>query len=184
MQYEAANQLALAAPSRAPSNETTSTAAAFVHILEIRDIRYDIRAFGGKAMVDMPAQLGINPDLDATVSAAIALYRAHQSSRPRVDALARYGNALAVTRKVLTTPDSSPLLRLQMVLILFICQVVSSRRGLRAVFGLTTTQALIDRKNADRHRIMVAHVFREAVINKTVGAIDHDYVEGLCRIAV
>lgn len=109
--------------SRTPSNETTSLAAALVHALEVQDVRYNIRTFGGKLMSDLPSQLGTNPELDTTVAAVVALYTARQSHRPKVKALKRYGEALSAASRVLEKQNEPAIIRMQTVMMLFICQV-------------------------------------------------------------
>ena len=49
--------------------------AALAHILEIKDARYDIRAFWERLMVALPTQFGMNAELDTTVSEVVALYK-------------------------------------------------------------------------------------------------------------
>lgn len=109
--------------SRTPSNETTSTAAALVHILEVQDIRFDIRAVGGTLIGELPAQLGTSPELDAAVSAVVALYNSRQFKLQNVGALKRYGKALMATRRALEKKDTDPVLTMQTMLMVYACQV-------------------------------------------------------------
>lgn len=109
--------------SRVPSNEASSTAAALVHILEIQDVRFDIRALGGTLIGDLPAQLGVSPELDAAVSAVVALYKSRQFKRGDVDALTRYGRALTATRRALEKKTATPVLTMQTMLMMYACQV-------------------------------------------------------------
>lgn len=119
----AAAKLRTPSMSRTPSNETTATAAALVHILEIQDIRFDIRSFGGTLIGELPARIGVSPELDATVSAVVALYNSRQFKLQSVGALVTYGNALTATRRALEKKDVSPVLTMQTMLMIFVCQV-------------------------------------------------------------
>ena len=109
--------------SRSPSNEITSTAAALIHILEIQDARFDIRALGGSLMGELPAQLGVSPELDTAVTAVVALYKSRQFKLPSVDALTQYGRALTATRRALEKKAVTPVLTMQTMLMVYACQV-------------------------------------------------------------
>ncbi|KAM5379348.1 hypothetical protein ACJZ2D_004046 [Fusarium nematophilum] len=159
-------QLRTPAPRRLPSNGTTKVASSLVHILGIDDIRYDIRAFGGRLVPDLPPQIGSSPALDSCVSALVALYRARQYRCSNIDALTRYGQALTATRKAMEDPTQPIGTKMQSVSIIFICQV------------------WIDRKHAEKHREMIAHLFREAVVTGKLDEINPSYVYGLCQVAV
>ena len=110
------------APKRSPSNDATTLSAAVVHILEVDDIRYDLRAYGHKFITTLPALVGSSPELDTMTAAIVSLYRRPQ---PKVEAFTQYGKALRTARKVLQDAESSPVDRMQIILMLFICQVQS-----------------------------------------------------------
>jgi hypothetical protein len=109
--------------SRSPSNEISSTAAALVHILEVQDARFDIRALGGTLMGDLPAQLGVSPELDTAVTAVVALYKSRQFRLANVDALTQYGRALTATRRALEKKAVTPVITMQTMLMVYACQV-------------------------------------------------------------
>ncbi|KAF4944457.1 hypothetical protein FSARC_14674 [Fusarium sarcochroum] len=113
-------------PRRSPSNQRTKVTSSLVHILQIDDIRFDIRAFGGKFVPNLPSQVGCNPALDACVTAMTLLYRSHSCSKLKVEALTQYGEALVATRKAFSDPQESIYMKMQMVSAMYICQVLSS----------------------------------------------------------
>lgn len=110
-------------PKAIPSNETSNLTSSLVHILGIEDIRYDIRAFGGKGITDLPSEIGANPALDATVSAMVALYRVRQYNDSKVVALSQYGKALKRIMEMVQDPDIKYGIKLKTVLVMCICQV-------------------------------------------------------------
>lgn len=97
--------------------------SSLVHILGIQDIRYDLRAFGGKGITGLPGEIGANPALDATVSALVALYRARQYDESKVVALSHYGTALRAIMEMVQDPDIQYGIKLKTVLVMSICQV-------------------------------------------------------------
>ncbi|KAF5025692.1 hypothetical protein F66182_2298 [Fusarium sp. NRRL 66182] len=98
------------APSRSPSNSRTKVTSSLVHILQVEDCRYDIRAFGGRFIPDLPSQIGSSPALDT------------------LDALTSYGEALAATRKSILD-DREPInMKMQMVSVMFICHYWVDRK--------------------------------------------------------
>lgn len=92
-------------PRVIPSNETSKLTSSLVHILGINDIKYDIRAFGGKGITDLPSEIGANTALDATVSAMVALYRVRQYNDSKVVALSHYGMALRSIMEMVQDSD-------------------------------------------------------------------------------
>lgn len=97
--------------------------SSLVHILGIKDIRYDIRAFGGKGITDLPGEIGAHPALDVTVSAMVSLYRVRQYNDSKVVALSHYGVALRAIMEMLQDPDIQYGIKLKTVLVMCICQV-------------------------------------------------------------
>ncbi|KAF4988689.1 hypothetical protein FDECE_14962 [Fusarium decemcellulare] len=153
-------------PKSSPTNNTARVASSLVYILGIEDIRYDLRAFGGRLIPELPSQIGSNPALDACVSAMVSLYKSRQYSESKVDALAQYGDALTATRKTIRDPRESIVIKMRLVSIIFICQ------------------AWIDRKGAEKHREMISHLFREAILSGKLSEIEPDYIQGLTQLAV
>ncbi|KAI8654665.1 Zn(2)-C6 fungal-type domain-containing protein [Fusarium keratoplasticum] len=153
-------------PRRSPSNGKTRVASSLVHILGIEDIRYDLRAFGGKLIPDLPQQLGSSPALDACVSAMVALYRSRQYQQSKVDALSKYGEALAATRKSIQDPSEPVVTKMRTVSVMYICH------------------SWLDRKHAEQHREMISHLFREAVEAGKAEDIEPEYFQGLTQLAV
>ncbi|KAM0438617.1 hypothetical protein ACHAPT_001369 [Fusarium lateritium] len=154
------------APKRSPSNCKTRVASSLVHILGIEDIRYDLRAFGGKLIPDLPPQLGSSPALDACVSAMVALYRSRQYHQSKVEALTKYGEALAATRKSMDDPAESVVTKMRTVSVMYICH------------------SWLDRKHAEQHREMISYLFREAVEAGKAEEIEPGYFQGLTQLAV
>lgn len=110
-------------PKIIPSNETSKLVSSLVHILGIKDIRYDIRVFGGKGITDIPGEIGVDPALDASVSAMLSLYRARQYSDSKVVALSDYGMALRGIMRMIHDPSIQYGIKLKAILVMSICQV-------------------------------------------------------------
>lgn len=110
-------------PKVIPSNETSKLVSSLVHILGIKDIRYDVRVFGGKGITDIPGEIGADPALDATVSAMVSLYRARQYSDSKIVALSDYGMALRAMMKMIHDPSIQYGIKLKAVFVMSICQV-------------------------------------------------------------
>lgn len=178
-------------PNVIPSNETSKLTSSLVHILEIKDIRYDIRVFGGTGITDLPGEIGVNTALDATVSALVALYRVRQYNDSKVVALNHYGIALRAIMEMVQDPDIQYGIKLKTVLVMSICQVrtKSAPTPLRNPSGVTQfmsryPQGWIDNKQSIRHREMASKLFRDAAIQGRLGEIDPSYIYGLLQIAV
>ncbi|KAL9570274.1 hypothetical protein ACKAV7_005782 [Fusarium commune] len=101
---------------RRPSNEQTQLSSSLVHILQIEDARFDIRAFGGKLIPEIVAQIGYSPALDSCES--------------RVDALTRYGEALTATRNAILDPKEKIMMKMQVVSIMFVCHYWVDRKSI------------------------------------------------------
>ncbi|KAI1859832.1 hypothetical protein JX265_010281 [Neoarthrinium moseri] len=144
-------------PPRGPTNDTTKLESSLVSILGIEDIKYDLRAFGGLMMPNLVPQIGSNPALDTSISALLALYRVRLYNYSKVDALTKYGQALRSMRETLNDPAQSIRVPLQ---------------------------TWVDRKNAEPHRQVVSHLFREAITQGKLSEIEPSYVYGLCQLAV
>jgi hypothetical protein len=110
-------------PSRSPSNSQTRISSSLVHILQTEDCRFDIRAFGGKLIPELVAQIGCNAALDSCVAAMVTLYRSHQCQRSRVEGLTAYGEALAATRRAMLDPKEPIMMKMQVVSVMFVCHV-------------------------------------------------------------
>lgn len=106
-----------------PSNEATSTAAALVHALEIQDVRFDIRVFGGRMLMEFPAQIGAYPELDASLAALVAIYSSKQLRVDKITALTKYGRALQATRRAMEKQATQPVQTMQTMLMVYACQV-------------------------------------------------------------
>ena len=108
---------------RVPSNEVTSIAAALVHALEVQDVRFDIRVFGGRMLMEFPAQIGTYPELDASLAALVAVYGSKQLRVDKVTALTKYGRALQATRRAMEKQATQPVQTMQTMLMVYACQV-------------------------------------------------------------
>ncbi|KAG7431992.1 hypothetical protein Forpi1262_v005752 [Fusarium oxysporum f. sp. raphani] len=106
---------------RRPSNEQTQLSSSLVHILQTEDARFDIRAFGGKLIPEIVAQIGCSPALDSCVNAMVSLYKSHRCQESRIDALTRYGEALTATRNAILDPKEKIIMKMQVVSIMFVC---------------------------------------------------------------
>ncbi|KAI1059186.1 hypothetical protein LB507_003948 [Fusarium sp. FIESC RH6] len=152
-------------PSRSPSNSQTKIASSLVHILQTEDCRFDIRAFGGKLIPELVAQIGCNAALDSCVAAMVTLYRSHQCQKSRVEGLTAYGDALAATRKAMLDPKEPIMMKMQVVSVMFVCHY------------------WIDRKSVEQHREVISVLFREAVLKKQLDDLE-PYMLGLTQLAV
>jgi hypothetical protein len=91
---------------RLPSNETSTIASAFIFILEVKDLRYDISCYG-PFLKDIPQRLGSNIALDTSVNALISGYSTLHTRRQSVEALSRYVSALKALRICLNDPSQA-----------------------------------------------------------------------------
>ncbi|RGP80513.1 hypothetical protein FLONG3_1347 [Fusarium longipes] len=139
--------------------------SSLVHILQTEDCRFDIRAFGGKLIPELVAQIGYNAALDSCVAAMVTLYRSHHCQRLRVEGLTRYGEALAATRRTMIDPKESIMMKMQVVSVMFACHY------------------WIDRKSVEQHRGIISVLFREAVLKKQLDDLE-PYMVGLTQLAV
>ena len=110
-------------PARAPGNELTRGTGAFVALLNITDLRYDISGFGG-FLRDLPPRMGRNKALDASVCALTALFPVLHDKHVSSEMLASYGRALESLRLCLgdrvtaQTPET-----LSAIYLVTLCQV-------------------------------------------------------------
>jgi hypothetical protein len=74
-------------------------------------------------MPELACQIGSNTALDACISAMVALYRTRQYKESKVDALVKYGAALRAVMTSVRDPAQNYYIRMQTVLIMFVCQV-------------------------------------------------------------
>ncbi|KAF3017184.1 hypothetical protein E8E14_012166 [Neopestalotiopsis sp. 37M] len=149
-----------------PANDTTRVASSLVHILGIEDVRYDIRCFGGKLMPDIVPQIGSDATLDVCTSAMVAIYNVRQYNHSKVDALTKYGDALRCTRKALQDPAQPVYTKMQIASIIFVCG------------------SWFDKRQAEPHRLVISHLFRDAVLRGKLDEIHPHHVHGLCQMAV
>ncbi|EXK80572.1 hypothetical protein FOQG_14927 [Fusarium oxysporum f. sp. raphani 54005] len=150
---------------RRPSNEQTQLSSSLVHILQTEDARFDIRAFGGKLIPEIVAQIGCSPALDSCVNAMVSLYKSHRCQESRIDALTRYGEALTATRNAILDPKEKIIMKMQVVSIMFVCHY------------------WVDRKSIEQHREVISVLFREAVMKNQLDDLG-DYMVGLSQLAV
>ena len=83
--------------SQVPGNELTRGTGAFVALLNITDLRYDISGFGG-FLKDLPRRMGRNKALDASVNAFTALFPILYSKQISSGMLVAYVRALECLR--------------------------------------------------------------------------------------
>ncbi|KFA52563.1 hypothetical protein S40293_07638 [Stachybotrys chartarum IBT 40293] len=154
-------------PTPPPSNESTHVVAGWVHILGIHDIRYDVRTFGGTYLQELPRRMGSSRAMDASISALVASYNAVHLKTSKVEALARYGDALASLRRGLH--DSQP---------------IASK--IYTIYNIYVCQEWVDRKqkHMEKHREMLAMLLREAVYQNKLSEIPPSYIYGLCQFIV
>jgi hypothetical protein len=110
---------------RSPSNDATLALSSFVSILQVKDCRYDIRAYG--ALWDyVPQRLAFSKVLDAAIRAMSCAFRSVciEGKEAPCEALDAYGTALAILRVTLDDPaqasDSNVLCAIYAI---YICQV-------------------------------------------------------------
>ncbi|KAK3290819.1 uncharacterized protein B0H64DRAFT_48207 [Chaetomium fimeti] len=158
-------------PRPAPSSETTRIAGALVHILEIRDIRHDIRSIGGKYFLDLPRRVGhLAAAYDASVAALVASYSAlYGRGGGRTASLMRYGDALAATRVALPEGGIPTVVKMYMVFNIYVCQEWTCDT---------------DPVRSSKHREMLAFLLREVVARGELPQIDTNYIYALCQMVV
>ena len=91
----ARTQTAVAIP--VPENELTRRTGAFVAVLNVSDLRYDISGFGA-FLRELPRRMGRNKALDAAVSALTAVFPILYLQEPSSTMLAAYVRALRCLR--------------------------------------------------------------------------------------
>lgn len=89
-------------PGRVPANALVRETGAFISLLNITDLRYDVAGFGG-FLKDLPRRMGRNMALDASVNAFTTLYPVLYSENIHVSPvmLAAYVRALECLRLML-----------------------------------------------------------------------------------
>lgn len=119
----------IAAP---PSNGTTQLASAFVSMIGITDERYSFELYGPRFFKGLPQRFGSHAALDDMTSAVIASF---QSVRLRKEsnskALALYGKALRSLQTCLQDPKQPAMLKLELVIMMMLCQVCLERESSR-----------------------------------------------------
>lgn len=84
-------------PARVPGNELTRKTGAFVAVLNVSDLRYDISGFGA-FLRELPRRLGRNKALDASVHAVTTVFPALYSQESSPEMIAAYVHALRCLR--------------------------------------------------------------------------------------
>jgi hypothetical protein len=108
---------------RSPSNETTSIANAFIFILEVNDLRYDLSCYGA-FLTDIPKRLGSNIALDASVNFLTNAFSSLYTHQQSLTTLSKYVNALKALRICLDDPAQAWTANtLCAIYLLLICQV-------------------------------------------------------------
>jgi hypothetical protein len=123
MRQAQAHVPAVIALSRSPSNETTTIARAFIFILDVTDLRYDLSCYGS-FLKDIPERLGSNPALDASVSVLTSAFSSLYTRQQSLETLSRYVDALKALRICLNDPSQAWTANtLCAIYMLLICQV-------------------------------------------------------------
>lgn len=96
--------------------------------MEINDDRFGFEAYGPCFFADIPRRMGSNSALDTTTSAVIASFQAVRL-RKTADkkALSLYGKALRSLQGCLSDDNQPVMLKLELVLMMMLCQVVIPR---------------------------------------------------------
>lgn len=84
-------------PIRVPSNHLMKRTGAFISVLNVSDLRYDISGFGA-FLRELPRRLGRNRALDASVNALTVVFPALYLQEPTPAMLAAYVHALRCLR--------------------------------------------------------------------------------------
>jgi len=153
-------------------------AAALVHVLGTRDIKYDTRSFGGEFFENLPRRVGCSPLLDATISAAVSSYHAvvsraatpSASQNQQQKAFMHYGTALQALRSAMEKfDDRAPL-------------AITHR--MYAIILLSYCQEWIDPVNKDTapHREMLVHLLQRALRVGKVSELEKEYVYPFCQM--
>ncbi|KAH7133807.1 hypothetical protein EDB81DRAFT_904121 [Dactylonectria macrodidyma] len=161
-QPDSSSSQPLEGPGRVPSNETTLITSALISILEIDDERHDIRFCGPHFIPELPRRIGLNPSFDASISAMVAAYNSIALRKPQKNALTLYGTALGALRTSLQDPKQSVALKMETVIVMFICQM------------------WIDRKHAEKHREVMAHLLEQIIVQDKLSEIDPRNIRAIC----
>lgn len=108
---------------RSLNNRSSRTVSALVSMLEIKDLRFDVRCYG-LFFTSLPQRLGTNKSLDAAVEAMIEAYPCVQRKVSSVPALSKFGKAVRILRTTLHEPyQTQSLETICSIYVLMICQV-------------------------------------------------------------
>lgn len=93
-------------PRFLPSSETDAIANAFVCMMEVTDVRYDISCYGA-FLKQVPSRLGNSPVLDASVTALTHASAALYTRQDHAEVFQKYGHGLSVLRTALSNAHES-----------------------------------------------------------------------------
>ena len=106
-----------------PGDQNSLRTSAFVRILDVKDVRYDIRCYG-HFFDDLPRRLGKNHVLDKAVDAMVASFPYATHQQDTVAALGKYGKAIKALREsLLNATEPCSLDTLGAIYIIMLCQV-------------------------------------------------------------
>lgn len=93
-------------PQFLPSSQTDAIANAFVCMMEVTDVRYDISCYGA-FLKQVPSRLGNSPVLDASVTALTHASAALYTRQDHAEVFQKYGHGLSVLRTALSNAHES-----------------------------------------------------------------------------
>ncbi|KAJ5602260.1 hypothetical protein N7510_011794 [Penicillium lagena] len=150
-------------PARPPGNESVTAIRAFVSVLEITDLRYDLSTYG-TFLRDIPQRLGSNPALDAAVDALTCAFPFLKTRDYPPNVLTRYNHSLRALRSCLDDPVQA-----------------QTSNTLCAIYLIVICQAWLGLYHKyPNHGEAMAHILRAAALREWQSTFDADLVTTLC----
>ncbi|KAF2802325.1 uncharacterized protein BDZ99DRAFT_455114 [Mytilinidion resinicola] len=154
---------------RSPSSSVTTTAAsAFVSVLEVTDLRFDLTYFG-TFLRDIPSRLGSNSALDASVKAVTIAHRSIHTRRQSWELYDAYVDALKTLRICLNEHDKS-----------------QTPNTLCAIYLIMICQGWIGQRDDQfmGHGEAVTHLLNEAAFEDWRGTFEKEMLLALCVVLI
>ncbi|KAF2494366.1 hypothetical protein BU16DRAFT_589174 [Lophium mytilinum] len=155
-------------PRSPSSSQTTTAASAFVSVLEVTDLRFDLTYFGA-FLKGIPSRLGTNSALDASVKAVTIAHQCIHTRRQSWELYDAYVEALKTLRICLNTHDKS-----------------QTPNTLCAIYLIMICQGWIGQRDDQfmGHGEAVTHLLNEAALEDWHGAFEKEMLLSLCVVLI